>query len=77
MHHFNLSRCYVPRRVINHMAAEANARTPLETGGVLLGFADPQNVWIETAIGPGPRALHQRTSFVPDGDYDLRHIAEA
>jgi integrative and conjugative element protein (TIGR02256 family) len=50
---------------------------PAETGGVLLGY------WVEEggepvvthAIGPGPEAVHERTRFIPDDEYQYAEIA--
>ena len=58
------------------MLVEADERSPLETGGVVLGVADGVNVWIEAFVGPGPNAHHTRTTFVPDAEYQDRRIAE-
>lgn len=57
--------------------AEATARFPQETGGVLMGYWDAlgRDVVITTAIGPGPKARHGRTTFSPDHQYQLEAIA--
>lgn len=57
------------------MLAEADAHAPLETGGVLLGVSDGLNVWIDEVIGPGPAAIHRKTSFTPDATYQYQQIA--
>lgn len=71
-----LGNCYLPRFLLEEMLREADERSPLETGGVLLGLADGVNVWIEAVVGPGPNAHHARTTFVPDAEYQDRRIAE-
>lgn len=58
------------------MLVEADERSPLETGGVLLGVADDTNVWIEAFVGPGPNAQHAKTTFIPDGEYQALRIAD-
>lgn len=58
------------------MLREADERAPLETGGVLLGVADALNVWIDAVVGPGPSAVHGKTSFAPDAAYQERLIAD-
>jgi integrative and conjugative element protein (TIGR02256 family) len=72
-----VGHCFVPQWLINEMVREADARAPLETGGVLLGVADAANVWIDTIVGPGPSAQHTRTSFIPDADYQSEKVADA
>lgn len=57
------------------MVAEADEKAPLETGGVLLGVSDGVNVWIDAVIGPGPGAMHRKTSFTPDAAYQQQEIA--
>lgn len=67
--------CVLPERLAIEMAIEADTRAPLETGGVILGVSDEDNVWIDTIIGPGPTAVHSRHSFSPDSNYQERQIA--
>lgn len=49
----------------------------IETGGVLMGSADSEVVWIEEALRPGPNAKHGRYSFEPDAGHDAKRIAQA
>lgn len=58
------------------IAAAARASTPLETGGVLLGYHAGRDLVVTEVVGPGPTAKHTSTSFVPDLDYQHRAIAE-
>jgi integrative and conjugative element protein (TIGR02256 family) len=47
----------------------------LETGGILIGYwANESVVVITSVIGPGPKALHTPTSFVPDQAYHEREL---
>lgn len=57
------------------MLDEARRVSPNETGGVLLGYWAHVGVEavITDSVGPGPRAIHRRSSFVPDYDF---HDAE-
>jgi integrative and conjugative element protein (TIGR02256 family) len=73
----SVGQCFLPHGLFQQMCAEADARGPNETGGVLLGVAMESAVWIEVVIGPGPTALHGRTHFVPDSDYHQEQIASA
>lgn len=69
--------CVLSRRALETMNQERLRRSGVETGGVLIGSADSDVVWIEEALGPGPNAKHGRYSFEPDAPYDAQRIAEA
>jgi integrative and conjugative element protein (TIGR02256 family) len=76
------------------MLEEVARKTPLETGGVLVGYwsgsslapsRNPTNstqpiarreAVITNFVGPGPRAIHRRSSFTPDHDHQAAHVAE-
>lgn len=60
------------------MEEEANGALPLETGGVLLGYwsEDRSEVVIMDVTGPGPNAVHSKTEFIPDDEYQDRMIDE-
>ena len=59
------------------MIVEGRRSAPLETGGVLTGY------WAETGdeaivtevVGPGPRAVHERSRFRPDTEYHEAEVA--
>jgi len=53
------------------MVDEARLKFPLETGGVLLGSLslDGERAVVSHIIGPGPKAVHSASLFVPDHDY--------
>ncbi|MGK2860241.1 MAG: Mov34/MPN/PAD-1 family protein [Thermoanaerobaculia bacterium] len=60
----------------------AELASPNETGGALLGFRGDGGGLVVTAIvGPGPRAVHEPTRFVPDHVHHeeeiARHYAES
>lgn len=61
------------------MSIEVDRAYPDETGGLLLGYwsEDGTGAVIECVIGPGPRALHRPTRFLPDHMYQTRLLAEA
>lgn len=62
----------IPRRDI---LAEAQRALPNETGGVLLGWSTDSDIVITHAVGPGARAEHQPTRFLPDRDWQADEIA--
>lgn len=54
---------------------EADRGYPLETGGILLGyFAENAEAVVSAAIGPGPKASHSRTRFLPDHTWQCEQI---
>ncbi|MDP9890520.1 Mov34/MPN/PAD-1 family protein [Pseudarthrobacter enclensis] len=55
---------------------EADAAFPNETGGILLGHCQKDFIHITHAIGPGPNAHHQRSTFTPDRDWQYERIDE-
>jgi integrative and conjugative element protein (TIGR02256 family) len=68
----------MPRQVLDQMWSLANTKSPLETGGVLLGYvggADHEDVLVAAVTGPGPRASHEEYAFEPDHEYQVGEIA--
>jgi integrative and conjugative element protein (TIGR02256 family) len=65
------------------LVKEATRAFPLETGGVLMGYADTSDteLVVKAVVGPGPRAVHRRASFVPDHAFHdaavARHYRES
>ena len=55
---------------------ETEAKYETETGGVLLGSVNEDGYQISSYVGPGPCAIHKRTSFEPDHDWQLRQIEQ-
>ena len=56
---------WLPEDVGQQMFEFASAKHPLETGGVMLGYANPPHVVVREIIGPGPSAKHYRYRFIP------------
>jgi integrative and conjugative element protein (TIGR02256 family) len=72
---------WIADAVLVEMHALATQHSPLETGGVLVGYvADSQATVVTAMIGPGPKAKHRRLRFRPDYDYQQaqleRHFAQ-
>jgi len=80
-HSLTRTRVLVARSALAAMEREADARRPLETGGMLLGYIAPkegvETVVIEVVLGPGPEAVHSTHCFEPDDDWQQRELAEA
>lgn len=63
-------------RAADDITSEAAARSPLETGGVLVGWRlrGGAEIVVARAIGPGPHASHGRYRFDPDGAWTDRQV---
>lgn len=68
---------WLNRPALEFMIQEAKVWSPHETGGVLIGYLDAENrdIIVEQAIGPGPRAKHAKSSFMPDQTFHEQEIA--
>lgn len=73
----NNKLAWLYRPVLELLTVEAAAKTPLETGGILMGhFGQPGSVpVILWATGPGPQAVHLRNYYRPDAGFDESQIA--
>lgn len=68
---------WLPIAILDRMRLEADAKAPLETGGVVLGYWASAAEVVVTACGsPGPDAVHLRHAFKHDERYDERLITE-
>jgi len=67
---------WLATNVLAAMRDEALSRSPLETGGVLLGWRSSADKVIVDIIGPGPDALHGRFRFLPDHSWQIQRIRE-
>lgn len=70
-------RGWIGETLLADMQFEADRTFPRETGGVLMGFWAPlgKEVVVTSLIGPGPNAVHESDSFLPDAPYQEREIA--
>jgi integrative and conjugative element protein (TIGR02256 family) len=70
---------WLPSDLLSLLAAEADRTSPLETGGVLLGYlAESGKDFVVTSVlGPGPDAVHERHRFSPDHPYQLQAIEQS
>lgn len=57
--------------------AEGARKHPLETGGILIGYytEGASDVVVTHAVGPGPKAVHKRYYFRPDGVWQQSEMA--
>jgi len=67
---------WLPKELLAEMATEASKWSPLETGGVLMGYISASNEVVVTAIvHAGPGAKRTKTSFLPDSQFQDDGIA--
>lgn len=68
----------IEKSLFAEILAEADSAFPLETGGVLLGWKEPDcdRLIISAAIGPGPDALHRERAFVSDASWQNAELAK-
>ena len=61
---------WIARALLKQMQHEACVKYPLETGGVLVGYETSAGLGVVTQwLGPGPKAIHRKRSYVPDHDF--------
>lgn len=62
--------------MLDAIQAEAESKSPLETGGLLAGYvsANDEEMVVTDIVGPGPKAKHRTWTFQPDYDYHRREI---
>lgn len=53
---------------------ESQVKFPRETGGILVGRFEEDNIVVVHVIGPGPRATHGLSTFVRDGEYAQQEL---
>lgn len=74
----SLATVWMPTATLRAMLIETERVAPLETGGVLVGYCVGRfDVIVVQSIGPGPKAIHATTRFVPDADFHEAAIADA
>ena len=68
---------WLSKGTLSQMIVEADRAYSEETGGVLLGYwpVPFSELVVTGAIGPGPRAVHCKDSFLPDHEYQENQIA--
>jgi integrative and conjugative element protein (TIGR02256 family) len=69
-------QAWIRHDVLNRIQQEASDKAPLETGGVLAGYfsADDRNVVITEMVGPGPKAKHEKCTYIPDYSYHREEV---
>lgn len=73
--HSRLTNVWLGKGIAASLLREAGEHAPLETGGVLLGWRSAEHICVTNVIGPGPSALRDKTSFVPDAEWQSEQIA--
>jgi integrative and conjugative element protein (TIGR02256 family) len=61
--------------MLSALELEARYALPNETGGLLVGYrADNGDLVVQEIIGPGPKALHSSSRFVPDHAWQCQQL---
>jgi integrative and conjugative element protein (TIGR02256 family) len=73
----DLPRAWLSSTVYAELTQEADRHAPNETGGVLIGYwaGKPAEPVILLGVGPGPKAKHSPSRFVPDYDFHEQEVA--
>jgi integrative and conjugative element protein (TIGR02256 family) len=60
----------ISEAALKYMENEISRGPSLETGGILIGYDDQAGrIYVETASGPGPKAIRETASFSRDVEY--------
>lgn len=72
-----MSQLWISELAFRNMVKEANHAYPMETGGVLVGyFAESGEPVVFAATGPGPRAVHLQSQFMPDHTWQCEQLED-
>lgn len=71
-----ISTVWIDSSVLASILKDARKHYPYETGGCLLGYFSGASAIIEAMIGAGPKAIHKRTGFSPNHDWQEKQIAK-
>src|ERR1043166_5952937 len=71
-----LKHVWFAESVLHRMVRDGEEWFPSETGGVLAGYIVRSHAVVTDAISAGPDAVHNPTSFVPDGDFQSKALDE-
>jgi integrative and conjugative element protein (TIGR02256 family) len=64
----------IDQQLLSFIIHESRKKYPKETGGILAGYVDHGIVKIAFVSGPGPKAVHARTSLLRDGEYCQKEL---
>jgi integrative and conjugative element protein (TIGR02256 family) len=68
---------WIASALISRMREEAESLSPLETGGILMGYWVGRGTAVITAlVDAGPLACHREATFEPDYDYQEQRVTE-
>ena len=65
---------WISPKTLSLIAEAGWAKYPKETGGILIGWQLGRIFYIETAIGPGPNAIHKNNGFKRGGDFSQSQL---
>jgi integrative and conjugative element protein (TIGR02256 family) len=65
---------HVPAEVAAFLRENSQSLWPLETGGIVAGYARGGSIHASAAAGPGPAARHSPRGFTRDGEHSQRSL---
>jgi len=69
------NKFWIPEKLYKKLLDEADKYVPFETGGVFMGYyANDQDIVVTHLIGAGSNAIHKKSRFTPEQDYQLEKI---
>jgi integrative and conjugative element protein (TIGR02256 family) len=68
---------WLPRALLTQITEQGEDHTPMETGGMLLGWRQERAIVVTAQIEAGPGARRGQQAFTPDGDWQQRRLEEA
>jgi integrative and conjugative element protein (TIGR02256 family) len=70
-------KVWLEMKLYRHIISESRKFSPLETGGMLIGYKDIyKNLVITNLIEAGPNALRFDNMFMPDGKYQQNELSK-
>lgn len=66
---------WLAHRALVSMVRQGTEFSPLETGGILLGWRRGDDRVVVDVVGPGQNALHGRTRFLPDHKWQMNELS--
>lgn len=70
-------KVWIASSVMQEMCRHAAELSPLETGGIMLGWRSGNDCVVADMRGPGLAALHGRYNFLPDHSWQIAEIRAA
>lgn len=70
-------RAWILTTALSAMRVEVACHLEQETGGLLLGYANGEDLVIADIVGSGPNARRTKHTFLPDNEWQTNQLAKA